>query len=158
MNRSLSKTRIVGIASLAVLVIIGAFLVGPAKRYYTKLMEPVIIRPAIVGVVNFHGVPAPGVRVRAAEVASDQWPNCFTLPTVAVSDRSGRFLAFALLKPRAFVKQKQVPIEVCLTRGQTQLDTWITFFSVNEARVWWLRCNYPVPKSEQYDNRGCYEP
>ena len=156
---ALSPTRITTIA----LVLGGALAVvalsGPVKYHVGLWTEPVVVRPAITGVVYFYGVPASGVEVRAAQVGNNNWPSCGTLPVVAVSNNAGEFSAPALRKPSFLVNNsKRIPVEVCLSRGKVQLQSWVSFLLPNELLVHKLKCKYPVPEPWRPEDVPCHTP
>lgn len=156
---SFSLTRVTVMALVLAGICAAVVLADPVRYHVRQWTEPVVVRPEISGVVYFYGAPVAGVQVRAARVNSKSWPNCSSLPVVAVSNKAGVFLAPAVRRPGFLVnKAERIPVEVCLARGKLELQSWVSFLLPNELPVHRLKCEYPVPEPWRPDNVPCYTP
>jgi hypothetical protein len=156
---ALSPARIASIALVLAVIFAVVVLAQPGNYHLRQWTEPVVVRPEITGVVYFYGAPASGVELRAAKVGSSNWPSCKSLPVVAVSNKMGAFRASALRKPSLLVnKSERIPVEVCLSRGKIQIDSWVSFLLPNERPVVQLKCEFPGPQTGQPEDHPCYTP
>lgn len=156
---ALSPARIASIVLVLVALVAVVVLTQPVKYQLRQWAEPVVVRPEIAGVVYFHGAPASGIELRAAKVGSSNWPSCNALPVVAVSNKAGAFHAPALRKPSLLViKSERIPVEVCLSRGKIQIDSWVSFLLPNERPVVRLKCEFPGPQTGRPEDHPCHTP
>lgn len=150
------------------LAILGAVLVGAGPivdRVILRLEQtdprlgPLMLRPAIGGVVTSHGRPVEGVRVFFGR-DHEGVDSCQQLGASASTDRQGRFYIPELRGGRSQLTAKEsryglVGNELCVEfRGKLLPDVLILSDPTGHESLY-FRCRFPAPPRDNYDSRVC---
>lgn len=157
-KRSFSASRVAWAAIWIVVVVVACILLLEGayalKRYWYWQHEQLIVRPKIAGVVYIKGKRTGGIELRAAITERAVRP-CVSLPVIATSSSMGSFLAPALYKPRFRVGRGQIKLAICLTRGKTEIDSWVTTYKPGALPPLLLMCEFPIEEGARSKAHAC---
>jgi hypothetical protein len=142
----------VGVIVVCILLLQGTYAL---KRYWYWQHEQLTVRPKIAGVVYIKGKRTAGIELRAA-MAEHTVPACASLPVIATSSSMGSFVASALRKPRFRVGRGQITLAICLTRGKTEVDSWVTTYQPGALPPLLLMCEFPIEEGARSKAHACF--
>jgi len=139
-------------------VLAAAFLGWRPVRYeltrYQRSREPVVVRPAVTGVVLDHGRPMPGIEVREFRGSETEEPSCGQSTLVARTDATGRFLVPATFAPRHLAPTGITVPWFCLRSGDRELAMWGRIIEPGETATLEMVCKFPR-MSPHYEDQPC---
>jgi hypothetical protein len=156
-NSSASIRRIAAFS--AILALLVAALVGwRPLRYelagYKRSREPVVVRPAVAGVVLDHGQPMAGIEVREFWGSETEEPSCEKSVPVARTDATGRFLVPATFAPRHLAPTGITVPWFCLRSSGKELAMWGRIIEPGETETLEVVCKFPR-LSPHYEDGPC---
>lgn len=158
LERSFSTSRIIRTAiwaTCAIVVFVAALEAAYAlKHYWYWQNEQLTVRPQIAGVVYIRGRRTGGIQLRAAMVSSTV-PPCASRPVIATSRKFGDFVAPELRKARSHVGNDNISLAICLTQGNTQIDSWVTNYRPGALPPILLMCEFPIEEGARSKAHAC---